>query len=122
MRLGADIIEGLALLAIGVAVAVGGHPLLRELHVFEPAAVVMLGLGVLGLALSIRRVLAGGMSADVRLAITVRAAYFTGVVLAIVAVVTPARWSSGAAIAMIDIAIVFDLFARYTSARLGPSD
>ena len=109
MRLSADLTEGLALAAIGLAVAFGGGALLRELRVFEPGAVAVLGLGILGLALSMRRVL---RLPEARLALTVRAAYVTGLALAIVAVIVPARWSTGAAIAMIVIAIAFDLFAR----------
>jgi len=114
MRLGADLIEGLALVAIAIAVGAAGRAMLRELHAFEPAAVVLLGLGVLGVALSMRRVM---QTPDARLAVTVRAAYLTGLVLATIAVVVPARWSYGAAIAMIDIAIVFDLFSRIVRAR-----
>ena len=106
MRLSADLTEGLALVAIAVGITAGGRALLRELHMFEPAAFVLLGLTVIALIASMRRV-------DTRLAITVRAAYLTGVALAIVAVIFPARWSEGSAIAMVDMAIVFDLFTRF---------
>ncbi|HTX02374.1 MAG TPA: hypothetical protein VMD07_01735 [Candidatus Acidoferrales bacterium] len=106
MRLSSDLVEGLALLVIAVGITAGGRALLAELHMFEIPAFVLLGLTVIALIASMRRV-------DSRLAITVRAAYLTGVLLAIVAVIFPARWSFGSSIAMIDIAIVFDLFARF---------
>ena len=110
MRLSADLTEGLALLAIAVGITAGGRALLRELHIFEPASFVLLGLTIIALIASMRRV-------DSRLAITVRAAYLTGVILAIIAVIFPARWSAGSSIAMIDIAIVFDLFTRFARSR-----
>lgn len=107
MRLSADLVEGLALVVIAFGITAGGRPLLAELHAFEAAAFVLLGLTIIALVASMRRV-------HTRLAITVRAAYLTGVMLAIVAVVFPARWSYGSCIAMIDIAIAFDLFTRFT--------
>lgn len=110
MPLSADLTEGLALVAIAVGITMGGRAMLRELHIFEAAAFVLLGLTVIALIASMRRV-------DTRVAVTVRAAYLTGVILAILAVIFPARWSSGSAIAMIDIAIVFDLFTRFTRPR-----
>jgi hypothetical protein len=113
MRLSADLTEGLALVAIAVALTVAGHALLRELRAFEPAAIVLFGFGIFALSMSMRRVLQT-KGADSRLVITVRAAYLTALVLAILAVVFPARWSAGSAIAMADIAIVFDLFTRVT--------
>jgi hypothetical protein len=110
MRLSADLVEGLALVAIAIGLTAGGRPLLAELHLFEAPAFVLLGLTVIALVASMRRV-------DTRVEITVRAAYLTGVLLAILAVIFPARWSYGSAIAMIDIAIVFDLFTRFTKAK-----
>ena len=115
MRVSADLTEGLALVAIGLAVLFGGGALLHALRAFEPAAVALLGLGILGLAVSMRRVTA---TPNARLALTVRAAYVTGLALAIVAVVLPQRWSSGAAIAMIVIAIAFDIFVRVTRTQV----
>jgi len=106
MRLSADLVEGLALVAIAVGITVGGRALLTELHAFEAPAFVLLGLTIIALIASMRRV-------DTRIAVTVRAAYLTGVILAIVAVIFPARWSYGSSIAMIDIAIAFDLFTRF---------
>jgi len=110
MRLGADLIEGLALVAIAIGITAGGRSLLAELHFFEIPAFVLLGLTVIALVASMRRV-------NTRLAITVRAAYLTGVILAFLAVIFPARWSYGSSIAMIDIAIVFDLFTRFARPR-----
>jgi len=107
MRLSADLIEGLALVVIAVCITGGGRALLAELHIFAAAAFVLLGLTVIALIASMRRV-------HTRIETTVRAAYLTGVLLAVLAVIVPARWSYGSAIAMIDIAIVFDLFTRFT--------
>ncbi len=110
MRLSADLVEGLALVAIAFGITAGGRALLADLHAFEAPAFVLLGLTVIALIASMRRV-------ETRLAITVRAAYLTGVLIAIVAVIFPARWSYGSSIAMIDIAIAFDLFTRFAKQK-----
>lgn len=115
MRVSGSLVEGLALAVIGGAVTYAGRAMLAQLHVFEPAALVVLWAGVIACALSIRRVLHTG--GDVRADVTVRAAYLTALLLAIVATIAPARWSSGAAIALVDIAIAFDLFTRATIRR-----
>ena len=112
MRVSGDLLEGLALVVIAVTVTSGGRALLAQLHRFEPAALLLLGIAVIALSLSVRRVLQAGGNA--RHAITVRAAYVTALLLTIVATVLPTRASTGAAIAIIDIAIAFDLFSRIT--------
>ena len=108
MRVSGSWVEGLALLAIAAAVTFGGRAMLVELHAFGAIALVPLGLGVIGVAASLRRAREGAS----RLTISVHAAYLTALALAVIAVIVPARWSAGATIAMIDIAIAFDLFAR----------
>lgn len=113
LRVSGNLVEGLALLAIAVAVTFGGRALLAELHAFEPAAICILGAGILAMALSVRRVSRGGES--LRLDVSVRVAYVTALLLAMLATLVPLRWTSGAAIAMVDIAIAFDLFARASS-------
>ena len=115
MRVSGDIVEGLALVAIGLAATFAARPLFAELRLFEPAALVPLGLGVLGVCVSLRRVMSATQTP--RVAVSVRASYLTALLLTILAVLVPARWSIGAAIAMIDIAIVFDLLTRITSQR-----
>ena len=112
--------EGLALLAIGLAVLFGGGALLIELRRFEPAGVALVGLGIVGFTLSIGRVVRGERGSAERLAITVRAAYLTGLILVLLAIVVPLRATSGAAIAMIEVAIAFDLFTRFVPSRVGP--
>lgn len=119
-RVGLDLTEGLALLAIGLAVLFGGGALLVELRRFEPAGIVLAGLGILGFALSIGRVLRSGGGGAARLAVTVRVAYLTGLILVIIAIVFPVRATAGAAIAMIELAIAFDLFSRVVPTRIGP--
>jgi len=111
VRVSGDLVEGLALVVIAAAVTSGGRALLAQLHRFELAAVVLLWIAVMALSLSIRRVLGGG---DARLAVTVRAAYVTALLLTIVATIFPTRASTGAAIAIIDISIAFDLLTRIT--------
>jgi hypothetical protein len=113
-RVGLDLTEGLALAAIGIALALGGRALLAELHRFEAAALTLLGLGILALSISMRRVF-GARRGGERLAITLRAAYMTSLFLAIAAVMLPSRATTGAAIAMVEIAIVFDLFTRFAA-------
>ena len=112
MRVSGDLVEGLALVMIAVTITSGGRALLTQLHLFEPAAVALLGIAVVAMSLSIRRVLVRG--GDARLAVTVRAAYVTALLLTIVATIFPTRASTGAAIAIVDIAIAFDLFSRVT--------
>ena len=119
-RVGADLTEGLALLAIGLAVAFGGRALLAELRMFEPAALVLMGFCIVMLSVSIRRVLQSGAGGAERHAITVRAAYLTGLILVVIAIVAPTRATSGASIAMIEVAIAFDLFSRVVPTRIGP--
>lgn len=114
MRVSGGWIEGLALLAIAAAVTFGGRALLAELHAFGAVALVPLGLGIIVLAASLRRAQQSGAS---RLAVSVQVAYLTALVLAIVAVIVPAHWSGGATIAMIDVAIAFDLLARGSKSK-----
>lgn len=111
MRVSAGSIEGLALVAIAAAVTFGGRALLAQLHAFGAPALVPLGLGALLFSASLQSARRSGAS---RLIVSVQAAYLTAILLAIVATIVPAHWSSGAAIAMIDVAIAFDLFARST--------
>jgi hypothetical protein len=111
VRVSGGWVEGLALLAIAAAVTFGGRAMLAELHAFGAIALVPLGLGIAGVAASLRRARRDGAS---RLTISMHAAYLTALALAIIAVIVPARWSAGATIAMIDIAVAFDLFARST--------
>jgi hypothetical protein len=109
VRVSGGLVEGLALLVIAAAVTFGGRALLAELHAFEAAALVPLGLGAIAFSASLRRARRSGAP---RLLVSVQASYLTALALAIVAVIVPARWSTGATIAMIDIAIAFDLLAR----------
>jgi hypothetical protein len=119
-RVGADLTEGLALLAIGLAVLFGGGALLVELRRFEAVGVALVALGILGFSLSIRRVFRSQAGGEERLAITVRGAYLTGLILVLLAIVIPSRTTTGAAIAMIEVAIAFDLFSRLVPTRVGP--
>ena len=114
MRVSGGWIEGLALLAIAASVTVGGRALLTELHAFGAVALVPLGLGAIVFSASLQRARRSGAS---RLVISVQAAYLTAILLAIVATIVPARWSSGATIAMLDVAIAFDLLARSTKSK-----
>ena len=115
MRVSGGLIEGLALLAIAAAVTFAGRALFAELHIFEPAAVLLLAVAIIGLGASMRRV--SRASPNARLEISVRAAHITALLLAILATVVPSSWTYGAAIAMVDIAIAFDLFARTSQRR-----
>ena len=113
----AQIIEGVALGAIALALALGGRALLAQLHGFAPAAVALLGAGVVLTSLSLRNLYLS-RGAD-RLAITLRIAYLTGLILATWAVAAPASWNSGASIAMLEFALVFDLLSRLSPYRRG---
>ena len=108
--LAGTLVEAGALLAIAAALALGGRALLAELHVFAAAAVMMLALVTLALAGSLRRIFVAGR-AD-RLTVTIRAAYLTGLLLAVWAVAAPARWNVGATLAILEVAIAFDLVSR----------
>ena len=115
MRVSSQLLEGLALGAIAVAIAVRGQAMISRLHAYEPAAVVLFGLAILAACISIRRTLLEPKSEHARLVLTQSIAYLTALVLALLAVVAPARWSAGSAIAMAEVSIVFDLFSRMTS-------
>jgi len=112
VRVSGGLIEGLALVAIAAAATFAGRPLLTELHMFEPAAVLLLAVAILGVSTSMRRISRTTQTA--RLEISVRAAYITALLLVMLATIVPSHWSAGAAVAMVDIAIAFDLFARTT--------
>ena len=115
MRVSGGLIEGLALLVIAGAVTFAGRALFAELHMFEPAAVLLLAVAIIGLGSSMRRITRSAPSA--RLEISVRAAYVTALLLVMLATIVPSHWAFGAAIAMADIAIGFDLFVRVSKGR-----
>lgn len=115
MRHRGDLTETASLIVMAVVLALGGRPLLAQLHVFAPAAIVAIGFGLLAFSAAIRRGYLAG-SAD-RLAVTVKIAYVTGLALALWAVAFPASWDIGAAIAALELALAFDVFVRLAAAR-----
>ena len=112
MRQSRDVwIEAAALVAIAFTLAWGGRALLATLHAFAPAGVALLGAAVIAMSLAIRRVYRA--QAPDRLELTRYVADVTAFALAIWAVASPARWVVGATIAMIELAIAFDLIVLF---------
>lgn len=115
MRHRGDLTEAASLVVMAVVLALGGRALLAQLHAYAPAAVVLIGFGLLAFSIAIRRSYRAG-SAD-RLGVTVKIAYVTGLALALAAVAFPARWSVGASIAALELALAFDVFTRFVAVR-----
>jgi cytochrome c oxidase assembly factor CtaG len=105
------IVEVLATVAIVVAVGAGGRLMLTGLQRHGTAAAAVIALGVAAGVVVLRRDYRAG-GEGVRLNVTRDSAYLTALALLFWAVVTPARWLEGSAIAMIEVALVFDAFTR----------
>lgn len=112
-RLGRTV-EIAATLAIVLAVGFWGRLMLAGLERHRSVALLLLALGVVAAIVALRRDYRGPY-ATVRVAVTRDIAYLTALILLMWAVLSPARWASGSALAMTEVAIVFDAFTRFVS-------
>lgn len=106
------IVEIVTTVAILLAVAWGGRLMLLSLHRHSAFSAAVIALGIIVAIVAIRRDYRGGSGEQARIAVTRDAAYLTALVLVLWAVVAPARWIDGSAIAMTEVAIAFDAFTR----------
>ncbi len=104
-------IEIVATVAIVLAVGAWGRLMLAGLERHRTVAAALLALGVLAATVALRRDYRAP-AATVRIAVTRDIAYLTALLLLLWAVLSPARWASGSALAMTEVAIVFDAFTR----------
>jgi hypothetical protein len=107
----ARIFEVAALIAIGLAVLVGGRALLINLLHFRGAvAFGLLILGAVQVAALRRRVALGGYA--VALQATRDVAFLATILLALLEVCKPTRWALGATVAAFEFGILCELLAR----------
>ncbi len=104
----ARIVEIAALAVIAVLVAAGGHNLLVILAQHKPWGW-LIGAGFVYLAVNGVRTVYDPASPEARVNVTKASAYLVAAVLALWAVLVPARWVFGSAIVAAEIALVFDL-------------
>ena len=107
-------VEAAALAVIAIAIAAGGRATLARFHAIGLPAEALLAVGLITTTVWIRRALRAGGE---RLELTRGGAYLTGLILALWATLAPARWNLGAAIAALEVAVIFDLFVRLSGRR-----
>ena len=88
--------------------------LLAGLERHRSVASALLALGIVAAVVALRRDYRGPV-ATVRVVVTRDIAYLTALILLLWAVLSPARWVNGSALAMTEVAIVFDAFTRLVS-------
>jgi hypothetical protein len=110
-----DILEVGSLIVIAIAIALGGRALLATLHGFGAAALVGLAIAAIGLVASMRRLSA--VDGIDRLELTRRATYLCAVVLAVWGILALTRAAVGATLAMLELALVFDIVTRLSPRR-----
>lgn len=104
-------LEAVFIIAISLAVLVGGNALLVQIAQFHGFAISVLGvLAILVLYAFRQNFRAGGPLA--RLGATRDAAFLAGIAGAIAFVASPARWSLGATIVAVEIGLAVELLAR----------
>jgi len=104
----ARIVEIAALAVIAVLVGFGGHLVLVTLGQHKPWGW-LIGAGLVYLAVLGARAAYDPASPDARVNVTKAGAYLCAAVLALWAILLPARWVYGSCIVATEIALVFDL-------------
>jgi hypothetical protein len=110
----ARIVEIAALAVIAVLVAFGGHNVLVMLGQHKPWGW-LIAAGLVYLAVNGIRAVYDPVSPEARVNVTKSGAYLVAAVLALWAVLLPARWVYGSCIAAAEIALVFDLITLAAS-------
>lgn len=105
-------VEAIFVAVIALAVLFGGRSLLVEIARFGVPAAAVLGALAFAQTFAMRRnFLAGGPLARIRAARDV--AFIAATIAAVAFVLAPARWSIGASVAALEIALVVELTARF---------
>lgn len=104
-------VELVATTAIIIAVAFAGRLILAGLERHRAISAALLAVVIVAVLVALRRDFRGA-GERTRVLVTRDSAYLTALGLVLVAVVAPSRWASGSAIAMTEVAIVFDLLTR----------
>ena len=105
------LVENASIIIIAAAVLLFGRPLIANLaHLGYASALGLLLVGVLQFGALRRNVAAGGPRAGIRSSRDV--AFLAAIVFALVAVFVPARWVPGAAMAMLEFALILEVLAR----------
>jgi len=100
--------------AIALLVAIGGQVLLHNLQQYKIAAAVVIAALILATLANVRRAFVGD-PAQMRLGVTKHLAYLTAGVLALFAVLAPAKWVYGSTIAAMEVALVFDIITIFAA-------
>lgn len=100
---------------MGLAVLAGGPALVVQIAQFHGLTISVLGVLAIFLVYAFRRnYRAGGPL--VRIHATRDAAFLAAIAAAIAFVIVPARWSLGATVVALEVAIVVELLSRYAPA------
>lgn len=111
-------LEAIFLGVMAVAVILGGRFLVVEIALFGGLSVSVLGALAIVLIYAFRRnYLAGGPLA--RIHATRDAAFLAAIAAAAAFVISPARWSLGATVVALELAIVVELLSRFGPATTG---
>jgi acyl CoA:acetate/3-ketoacid CoA transferase beta subunit len=111
-------LEAVFLGVMALAVIVGGRFLVVQIALFGGLSVSVLGALAIVLVYAFRRnYLAGGPLARVHA--TRDAAFLAAIAAAIAFVISPARWSLGATVVALEVAIVVELLSRFGPAPSG---
>jgi hypothetical protein len=113
------IVEIIATALIVILVGVFGRLMLAGLARHASISAAVIALLIVAAIVVLRRDWRGSAT-TVRLAITRDVAYLTSLCLLLWAVVAPGRTSAGSALAMIEVALIFDAFTRYAGGRQAP--
>lgn len=108
--------EIIAIAAIALLVAVGGKAVLANLGSHKLFGG-FLGAGLVLVALTMVRDASDPTHPEARVRITRAGAYLCAAVLALIAILAPAKWVFGTTIVSLEIALVFDLISIAARAR-----
>ncbi len=105
-----------ALGAIAVLIAIGGRSLLVTLGHNKTWGAVLAVAAVVLAVRELRRAY-DPLAPDVRVEVTKAGAYFIAALLALIAVLAPARWVFGSCIVAAEVAVVFDIITLAARSR-----
>ena len=108
-------VETIFLVVMALAILVGGRALVLQIAAFKGLAISVLGAIAIFLIYAFRRnYLAGGPLA--RIHATRDTAFLAAIAAAIAFIAAPARWSLGATVVALEVAIVVELLSRFAPA------